>query len=377
MNSLLHLLGTFGQILQNQLFPRLKEELGELSEHHEQFVRALALLQMDGFVAVRHGRGRPAHDRAKVARAFLAKAVFHFPHTRALLDRLALDTVLRRLCGWETAAQVPDESAFSRAFAEFARSEFAQRVHAALVQRTQSERLVGHIVRDASAIEVREKPGPKPKPAAPAARRPHRKAGAAKRPEQMTRLERQCSGTMTVPEMLAEVPRNCDIGCKLDSRGNKYRWSGYKLHLDVADGQIPISCVLTSASVNDTQVAIPLMLTSAARVTSLYDLMDAGYDASAIREKSRQLGHVPIIPFQKRGSQQEELAPHEKVRLRERSAVERVFSRLKDEYGAASVRVRGGAKVMTHLMFGILALTADQILRWGRGQPPESSEAPA
>ena len=79
MNSLLHLLGTFGQILQNQLFPRLKEELGELSEHHEQFVRALALLQMDGFVAVRHGRGRPAHDRAKVARAFLAKAVFNIP----------------------------------------------------------------------------------------------------------------------------------------------------------------------------------------------------------------------------------------------------------------------------------------------------------
>ena len=48
MNSLLHLLGTFGQILQSQLFPRLKEELGEISEHHEQFVRALALLEMEG-----------------------------------------------------------------------------------------------------------------------------------------------------------------------------------------------------------------------------------------------------------------------------------------------------------------------------------------
>ena len=377
MNSLLHLLGTFGQILQSQLFPRLKEELGEISEHHEQFVRALALLEMEGFVAVRHGRGRPAHDRAKVARAFLAKAVFHIPNTRALLDRLAHDTVLRRLCGWETAAQIPDETVFSRAFAGFAHSEFPQRVHAALVQRTQSERLVGHILRDATAIEVREKPGPKPKPAAPAARRPHRKAGQTKRPEQMTRLERQCSGTMTLQEMLDELPRNCDVGCKLDSRGNKYRWSGYKLHLDVADGQVPISCVLTSASVNDTQVAVPLMLTSAERVTSLYDLMDTGYDATAIREKSRQLGHVPLIPFQKRGSEQQELAPHEKVRLRERTAVERVFSRLKDEYGAASVRVRGGAKVMTHLMFGILALTADQILRLSRGEPPESSEAPA
>ena len=376
MNSILQLLGTFGQILQSQLFPALREELGELSDHHEEFVRALGLLQMDGFVAVRHGRGRRPHDRSNIARAFLAKAVFHIPHTRALRDRLAHDTVLRRLCGWEKAAQIPDETVFSRAFAEFAGSEFAQRVHAAVIQRTQSERLVGHILRDATAIEVREKPGPKPKPAAPE-RRLHRKAGEAKRPDQMSRLERQCCGTMTVEEMLAELPRNCDVGCKLDSRGNKYRWAGYKLHMDVADGQIPISCVLTSASVNDTQVAVPLMLTSAERVTSLYDLMDTGYDSTAIRNKSRELGHVPLIPFQKRGSQHHELAPHEKARLRERTAVERVFSRLKDEYGAASVRVRGCAKVMTHLMFGILALTADQILRWHRGEPPETSAAPA
>src|SRR5258708_3617068 len=172
MNSLLQMLGTFGQILQNHLFPAMKEELGEMSGHHEQFVRALVLLEMDGFVAVRHGRGRPAHDRASIARAFLAKAVFNFPHTRALLDRLNHDTVLRRLCGWERAAQIPDDSVFSRTFAEFARSEFAQQVHAAVIQRTQSERLVGHIMRDSTAIEAREKPGPKPKPAKSAARRP-------------------------------------------------------------------------------------------------------------------------------------------------------------------------------------------------------------
>jgi Transposase DDE domain len=289
---------------------------------------------------------------------------------------LAHDAVLRRLCGWEKAAEIPDETVFSRAFAQFARSKFAQQVHAAVIQRTQSQRLVGHIIRDSSAIEVREKPAPKPEPA-PAARRLHRKAGTAKRPEQMTRLERQCSGTLTLQEMWAELPRNCDVGCKLDSRGRKYRWSGYKLHLDVTDGQIPISCALTSASVNDTQVAVPLMLTTAKRVTNLYDLMDTGYDSTAIREKSRHLGHVPIIPFQKRGSQQVELAPHEKIRLRERTAVERVFSRLKDEYGATSVRVRGWAKVMTHLMFGILALTADQILRWSGADQPPSSAAPA
>ena len=43
--------------------------------------------------------------------------------------------------------------------------------------------------------------------------------------------------------------------------------------------------------------------------------------------------------------------------------MERVYSRLKDEFGERFVRVRGHMKVMAHLMFGLLALTADQLLR--------------
>ncbi len=45
---------------------------------------------------------------------------------------------------------------------------------------------------------------------------------------------------------------------KKDSKGYKSTWVGYKLHIDVADGQIPISCLLTSASLHDSQAAIPL-----------------------------------------------------------------------------------------------------------------------
>jgi Transposase DDE domain/Transposase domain (DUF772) len=377
MNSLQDLFGTFGRILQQQLFPVLKEELGPLSNHHEDLVRALALLDMDGFVAVQHGRGRPQHDRACIARAFLAKAVFGFPHTRALLDRLANDITLRRLCGWERISQVPDESCFSRAFAEFAESEFAQRVHAAVIRRTQSQRLVGHILRDGTAIKVPEKPAPKPpQPAVAEPRRLHRKSGTAKRPEQMTRIERQNSGTMTLKQMLDELPRACNVGRKPNSKGIKESWTGYKLHLDVADGQIPISCVLTSASLNDSQVAIPLATMTAQRVTSCYDLMDAGYDCEAIREHSRKLGHVPIIERQKHGSVKPEMMDHERERYRERTAVERVYSRLKQHFGASTVRVRGWSKVMTHLMFGILALTADQILRWSGVKPPEGATVP-
>jgi len=52
------------------------------------------------------------------------------------------------------------------------------------------------------------------------------------------------------------------------------------------------------------------------------------------------------------------------IRYNKRSNVERVNGRLKDEFGGKMVRVRGYAKVMTHLMFGIIALTSDQLMRF-------------
>lgn len=56
-------------------------------------------------------------------------------------------------------------------------------------------------------------------------------------------------------------------------------WKGYKTHMDTADGGLPVNVLTTSASLHDSQVAIPMMRTSAERVTSLYDLMDSAYDA--------------------------------------------------------------------------------------------------
>ena len=37
---------------------------------------------------------------------------------------------------------------------------------------------------------------------------------------------------------------------------------------------------------------------------------------------------------------------------------------LKDEFGGKQVGVRGHTQVMSHLMFGLLGLTADQLLRF-------------
>ena len=116
---------------------------------------------------------------------------------------------------------------------------------------------------------------------------------------------------------------------------------------------------------------------TAGRVTNLYDLMDAAYDAREIHAMSERLGHVAIIDVNPRRNKElkadlerearaRRAACHvdaASVRFRTRSSVERTNGRLKDEFGGRHVRVRGAAKVACHLMFGLLALTADQVMR--------------
>ena len=91
-----------------------------------------------------------------IACAFGAKAVYGFSTTRQLLEALERDAQLRRICGWKTARQVPHESTFSRAFEEFSQMQLPEFVHEALIRETQSDRLIGHIARDSTAIEARE-----------------------------------------------------------------------------------------------------------------------------------------------------------------------------------------------------------------------------
>jgi len=163
--------------------------------------------------------------------------------------------------------------------------------------------------------------------------------------------------------MLKELPVVCDRGTKTDSRGFKYSWSGYKLHIDVEDNGILISALLTSASLHDCQAAIPLALISSGRVVNLYDVMDAAYDAASIKEHSRGLNHIPIIDSNPRRGKKVEFDPAKSIRYNTRTSVERAYSRLKGEFGAKMVKVKGAAKVFTHLMFGILVLAADQLLK--------------
>jgi hypothetical protein len=78
------------------------------------------------------------------------------------------------------------------------------------------------------------------------------------------------------------------------------------------------------------------------------------------------LNHVPLIDHNPRGGQKEEFEPADAIRYHERTVAERINGRLKDEFGANDVMVKGPTKVMGHLMFGVLALAADQLMRLRR-----------
>ena len=109
-------------------------------------------------------------------------------------------------------------------------------------------------------------------------------------------------------------PTSCDVGTQKSAKDDKESGVGYKLHLDGSDGDIPISGILTSASLHDSQTAIPLAQMSAERVTSLYDLMDAPYDAPEIHAYSKRRGHVPIIDQTPRRGEKKQMDPPEKSR---------------------------------------------------------------
>ena len=266
-------------------------ELG-LTPLHQRIVHTLDWLDIDSLLGYAGARvGAPERSRFALAQAFVAKAVLGFEQTTQLRSRLAVDSVLRRLLGFESNRRLPSEATFSRAFAEFARIGLAARAHEALIRKHLGQSVIGHIARDSTAIPARERA--QYSAAETAAFNAAKADKADKNPKEPKRRGRPAAASakaqaaprsripaqllQTPEQALAELPRLCNKGKKRNAQGNFNAWVGYKLHLDVACCGVPISVALTSASVYDNQVSVPLARLSASRVTSLYTLMDAAY----------------------------------------------------------------------------------------------------
>ena len=107
MNSVGASFASYWQSIQHALFPQLEHVLGPLTGKQQQLVQTLEVIRIEHLIP-RYCRmpGRPPKDRAAMARALVAKAVYDLPTTRMLLDRLDTDVVLRRICGWERRGEV-------------------------------------------------------------------------------------------------------------------------------------------------------------------------------------------------------------------------------------------------------------------------------
>jgi hypothetical protein len=359
MSTLLNILDS----IQRHLFPALEEEIGPLSAKEKDLVQILSLLDLPRHLRPYQwkGWGRKPKSRLSIARAFVAKAVFRLHTNDLLIEYLKGCRSLRTVCGFERIGQIPSKATFSRAFAQFSQDQLLNQVLEGLIQNQLAGKLVGHISRDATAIETRERP--KAKDVAPKLRYRRGRPGRndSRPPAPKRRLELQPERNLA--DNLADLPRQCDFGIKKNSKGRFNAWVGYKLHLDCADGDIPVSAILTSASLHDSQAAIPLAQMTAQRVCNLYDLMDAAYDAQEIYDYSAKLGHVAIIDQNRHSGEKQPMEPATRLRFAERISVERVTSDLKDNYGADHIRVRGAQKVFTHLLFGLVAIAAKQIWR--------------
>lgn len=369
----------------------LQRELGQwacgleltLTPVHQRIVHTLDWLNLDSLMGYAGKRaGPPERSRLALAHAFVAKAILGFEKTSQLRSRLAVDGVLVRLLGFESHRPLPSEATFSRAFAEFADRGLPAMAHEALIRQHLGSTVIGHIARDSTAIHAREraqysatqtaalneakaaKAVKKAKTDIAPKRRGRPPAGAVAADKAKPRSRIPAQLLQTPAQALADLPQLCNKGKKRNAQGHFNTWVGYKLHLDVACCGVPITLALTSASVHDNQVSVPLARLSAQRVTSLYTLMDAAYDSEPLRQLERELGHVPIVSINARGrSNPPTLDDAEKKRFGERTVVERINSRLKDSFGCASMWVKGHTKVLCHTTFAVLAVSVDALMR--------------
>lgn len=310
MSNLLNNISNYWNKIQNNLFPALEEILDvKLSKKMKQLIALLDAVHIENYIPSTKGNvGRPPKNRIAVARSFLAKAVFNMPTTAHLVDRLNNDKTLRTICGFESQSQIPVESSFSEAFSLFANLNLPQIAHEFLITKSFDNEIVEYTIKDASAIKGREKAVKKIKKI-----KIKKAKRAAKGCADLTRIQRQASGKMTIPEMIVDLPTDCNVGMKTSSNGHAYSWVGFKFHISVDDRGVTLAALLTSASLNDSQAAIPLAEITSQRVTSFYDLMDSSYHADGIENHSRSLGHVPIIDKAAKGAIQKYEKEQEKL----------------------------------------------------------------
>jgi hypothetical protein len=367
-------ISNFWNNIERNLFPQLEEDLGELSKEHKKLVAILELVRIEEFIrCTKFADGRPPKERAAIARANIAKIVLKITYTNQLVKYLNNDKQLRAICGFDAYTKVPSEATFSRAFKEFAVSSLPEKVHQFLIKKVYEGEVVGHVVVDSTPLEAREKHIKKSdiknrRKLKDAKRRAKKKGELSRRQKQLKEKD--------LNKMIGDLPIQCDKGMKKSAQGYTKTWKGFKIHAAVDDNCVPLAVIVTSASLNDCEAAIPLMSKVRCVAQNFYYLMDAAYDHPEIKEHSASQGSVPIIDPCPTGRKQKIMKEAEKERCKhlnfqtaedkrykQRLPKERFNASYKDYNGGSNIFYRTHSKISCHVMFGVLTLAAATIIR--------------
>lgn len=361
--------------VQYTLFPDLVKRTSELCPLYKKLISILELVRIENHVRQTFRLGRTPKDRSAMARSFIAKVVLKLPHTKQIIHLLKQDEQLRVICGWEPNKKIPSESKFSRAFKEFSEMGLPDMVHQELIKEFYDGELLGHVITDSTPLEAREKP--LKKPCAKIRRKEKDKERRRMKSAGEPNLRQQQLNEPDLRKMVELLPKACDKGMKRNPQGFHTFWKGYKLHAAVDDNDVPLAAIITSASCNDCEVAIPLSLKTSKVAVNLYDLMDAAYDYPEIKEFSRSLNHIPIIDKCSRSAAQKKAKEEEKNRktlLNFKTAEEKRYAVrfpkesfnafFKDYCGGHRIYYRGYQKVSCHALFGVLTAAAAMLLKF-------------
>ena len=206
------------------------QDLGPLGERYQAFVRVVEFVRVERAAILACEAGRRT---TVVARAYRQGGVRHH-HPRALVERPTgrPSVRLEQCADPQRGDLLPCVQRSSPAA--------PSRRHGRCPRPPRSSGRASRAIRRRSkAARNRRRPKP-PNPSRKGEQRPKKQA---------RRLERSAGDDPGADA--CRLPSAGDVGTKRNCRISNRMRSGYKLHRDVADGGIPLSCILTSASLHE------------------------------------------------------------------------------------------------------------------------------
>ena len=275
------------------------------------------------------GPGRPPRKPLGVFKAHLAKRFLGIRGIRELERRLWSDSRLRQLCDLEA-----EEPAYGRTIL----SRFPMRIG---VERLQQ--IIDHILKGLKKVGLVE--------------------------------GENVAMDASFIKAYSRIDMRTRLGCSdPDARiGRSWRGYGlgYNLHLSVdADAELPVAFTTTPANIRDIHEAPNLLKATRRKLPRgvKHLTADRGYSSDPFRAEVRRRGIEPIIPYrinQHKGEKgllriDRRFKPHGPTRLkrlyRKRSAIERVFSRLKEQLGLTNHKTRGIKNITLHVQFCLIGV---------------------